>query len=52
MALGRYLGMFKEKSEISGPGGGPVPLLGLRPSDLKDLTDEQLTAIAAGGSGS
>ncbi len=46
MALGRYLVMFKERTEVSGPGGGPVPLLGLRP---EDLSDEQLTAIAAAG---
>ena len=24
--LGRYLGMFKDKTELSGPGGGPVQL--------------------------
>jgi len=48
MALGRYLGIFKDRTEVSGPGGGPVPLLGLRPADL---SDEQLTAIVAAGAG-
>lgn len=49
MALGRYLGMFKDKTEHSGPGGGPVQLLGMRPSDL---SDEQLAAIIASAAAS
>jgi phage terminase small subunit len=48
MALGRYLGMFKEKTEMSGPGGGPVQL---QPVPLDEMSDEQLDAILrAGGS--
>jgi len=49
MALGRYVGIFTDKTEVSGPGGGPVPLLGLRASDL---SDDQLATIAAGGAAS
>ena len=48
MALGRYLGIFKERTEVSGPAGAPVPLLGLRPADLSDA---QLAAIVAAGAG-
>lgn len=47
--LGRYVGIFKERTEVSGPGGGPVALLGMTPADL---SDEQLTAIVASGIGS
>lgn len=43
--LGRYLGMFKERAEVSGPGGGPIPLLGMRAADY---TDEQLAALLPG----
>lgn len=46
MALGRYLGMFKERTEVSGPGGGPVQLQPVRPAC--ELSDDQLAAIAAG----
>lgn len=43
--LADYLGMLnKTKGEISGPGGGPVPMLVATPADL---SDEQLMAIAA-----
>lgn len=37
-----YLGMKLEKRELSGPGGGPVPLVTL---DLNSLSDEQLAAM-------
>ena len=40
MALGRYLGMFKERTEVSGPGGGPVQLQPVRPSH--ELSNEEL----------
>ncbi len=48
MALGRYLGIFKEKTEMSGPGGGPVQLQAV---PVSEMSDEQLDAILrAGGS--
>lgn len=48
MALGRYLGMFKERTEVSGPGGGPVQLQPVRPAH--DLTDAELKdALRASG---
>lgn len=40
--LARYLGMLKDKTEISGPGGGPVPLAHLK---AEDLNDDQLAAL-------
>lgn len=40
--ISRYLGMTLERKEISGPGGGPVPLAHI---SAKDLTDDQLAAI-------
>ena len=40
--LARYLGMMVDKKEISGPGGGPVPLAHIT---ADDLTDDQLAAI-------
>lgn len=43
--LAEYLGMGK-KLEVSGPGGGPIPLSAVR---ADDLTDDQLAAIAAAG---
>lgn len=46
MALGRYTGIFKEQMQISGPGGGPVPLLGMTTADL---SDEALAQIAGAG---
>jgi phage terminase small subunit len=46
MALGRYLGIFKEKTEMSGPGGGPVQLQAV---PVAEMSDEQLLAIAASG---
>lgn len=44
--LGRYLGMFTDKTEHSGPGGGPIHLDTARP---QDLTMEQLMLIASAG---
>lgn len=42
-----YLGMSnKSKAELSGPGGGPIPLANATPVDL---TDAQLEALAAAG---
>jgi hypothetical protein len=49
MALGRYLGMFKDRSEVSGPGGGPIPLAATTVVDLNELTDAQLARLAMGG---
>ena len=40
--LARYLGMMVDKKELSGPGGGPVPLAHIT---ADDLTDDQLAAI-------
>lgn len=48
MALGRYLGMFKDRSELSGPGGGPIPLVAAT-VNLNELTDAQLMSLAMGG---
>jgi phage terminase small subunit len=48
MALGRYLGMFKDRSEVSGPGGGPIPLASAT-VNLNELTDAQLIFIATSG---
>jgi len=43
--ISRYLGMFVDRKEISGPGGGPVPLATI---SAADLTDDQLAALVAG----
>lgn len=40
--LARYLGMMVDKKELSGPGGGPIPMANLT---ADDLTDAQLAAI-------
>ena len=40
--ISRYLGMTVDRKEISGPGGGPVPLAHIT---ADDLTDDQLAAI-------
>lgn len=40
--LARYLGMITDKKEISGPGGGPIPMASLT---ADDLTDDQLAAL-------
>lgn len=38
--LGKHLGMFKERQEISGPGGGPIET-----RDVQDNADEFLSAL-------
>lgn len=43
--IGRHLGMFKDKVELTGKDGQP-----LIPTKLEEMTDEQLAAIAAAGS--
>lgn len=40
--LSRYLGMQVDRKEISGPGGGPVPMAHIM---ADDLTDDQLAAL-------
>lgn len=40
--MSRYLGMLVDRKEISGPGGGPVPMAHITAADL---TDDQLAAI-------
>jgi len=40
--IARYLGMMVDKKELSGPGGGPIPMASLT---ADDLTDDQLAAI-------
>jgi phage terminase small subunit len=46
--LSKYLGMLVERKELSGPGGGAIPLSATaRP---QELTDEQLMALASAGS--
>lgn len=42
--LSRYLGMQIDRKEISGPGGGPLGVVGLT---ADDLTDDQLAALIA-----
>lgn len=42
--ISRYLGMSIDRKEISGPGGGPLPLAHLT---AEDLTDDQLAALIA-----
>lgn len=39
-------GAFTNRRELSGPNGGPI-----RTAGVHDLSDDELTAIAAGGSG-
>jgi Phage terminase, small subunit len=39
--LGKHLKLFTDKTEISGPGGGPVKI------DMSNLTPEQLAALEA-----
>jgi phage terminase small subunit len=41
--IGRHLGMFKDKVELSGKDGGPIRF------SATDFSDDQLAAIAAGG---
>jgi hypothetical protein len=40
--LARYLGMLVDRKELSGPGGGPLPIATIK---AEDLTDDQLAAI-------
>lgn len=40
-ALGDHIGAFKQRLEVSGPGGGPV--------SIQNMTDEQLKEIIATG---
>ena len=42
--LAKYFGMVLEKREISGPGGGPVPVANFK---AEDLTDDQLAQFIA-----
>ncbi len=44
--VARHLGMFKERTEISGPDGGPIKTEST--GKLQDLTDDELFAIATG----
>lgn len=41
--LGKHLGMFKEKVEVSGPDGGPIQTEAT--FDLESLSDEELAAL-------
>ena len=43
--IAKYLGMLVDKRELSGPGGAPIPVAAY---SARDLTDDQLAAIAAG----
>lgn len=43
--LSKYLGMIVDKKELSGPGGGPVPVATV---NVNELTDAQLMALCAG----
>jgi phage terminase small subunit len=44
--LGRHLALFTDKTEMSGPGGGPIETRGVR-----ELTRDELIAIASGSRG-
>jgi hypothetical protein len=43
--VARHLGMFKDRTEISGPNGGPIQTESRK---LQDMTDDELLAIATG----
>jgi phage terminase small subunit len=43
--LMRHLGMLKDRTEISGPNGGPIQTESRK---LQDLTDDELLALATG----
>lgn len=45
--VARHLGMFKDRTEISGPNGGPIQTESRK---LQDMTDDELLAIATGRS--
>lgn len=42
--IGRHLGMFKDRVELTGKNGGPIET-----RNARDLTDDELAIIAAGG---
>lgn len=44
--LAKWAGVAIDKKELSGPGGGPIPMAHLK---AEDLTDEQLAELIAGG---
>ncbi|KRA62172.1 hypothetical protein ASD89_24120 [Caulobacter sp. Root656] len=44
VAVGKHLGMFKDRVEHSGAGGGPIPVTCV---DVSGLTPEQLRALAS-----
>jgi hypothetical protein len=44
---GRRPDIYRDRTEISGPGGGPIQLQALRPDALGRLTEAQLEALAA-----
>lgn len=43
--VGQHLGMFKSKVELTGKDGGPITM-----QKTREMTDDELLAIAAGGS--
>jgi phage terminase small subunit len=45
--LGKHLGMFVEKKEISGPDGGAINVNQHSEADLTKLTDEEFETLAA-----
>lgn len=46
-SLASYLGMERKVAEISGPGGGPIPLSQVRTAD--QMSEEELALIVQGG---
>lgn len=40
--IAKFLGMFVDRKEVTGPGGQPIAIAHIRP---EDLTDEQLAAV-------
>lgn len=44
--LGRHLALFTDKTEVSGPGGGPIET-----RSVHEFSDDELAAIAARGRG-
>jgi phage terminase small subunit len=45
IAMGRVIGVFKDRSEMSGPGGGPMQLQAVAVQALTTLSNEQLEGI-------
>lgn len=43
MALGKVVGLFIDRSELSGPGGGPIGLMPIMPT-FAEMSDEELRA--------